>query len=267
MAYMPGRISHQDVVSVFEEIDVNRDGVIEAWEFKDYLLHHIARGTQWESTKRFVDAWRMPIAFFVWILLGVLFGYFHEDFSIITALYYAITACSTGGLEVPRRHETSLAFCGIYIVVGIPLYAMSLSKAATQVMVMVVAARLEDEIREAREQATREVCCILKDFLADDEVDESEFIQFQLLRRQNPQHVTYSWLMEQRRLFEALDVDGSGSLDMQELYDWDPSIHKYIQLMRDMKFMTKRSINNAVSNIVQDQVRRQGTIFVGSPRR
>lgn len=39
-------------------------------------------------------------AFFLWLVVGIIFGVAHSDWSFITSMYFSVAAMSTGGLQV-----------------------------------------------------------------------------------------------------------------------------------------------------------------------
>lgn len=83
----------------------------------------------------------------------------------------------------------------------------------------------------------RQACRLLHVLLADGVVGEFEFVQFQLLRCKG---IEYSWVEDQRALFNRLDVSTQSSgagLDIAELKAWDPAVKELLSLMEDKPFM------------------------------
>lgn len=237
--YMPDKIAKDDIKMLFDEIDTDGNGQIEPHEFADYMLNGFGRRTYCMMFIYFLRNWKMAITFWTWILIGTVFLSTNEGYSFVRSAYYAVTACSTGGLHnIPMKDWVSKTWA-FYILVGIPMYAITLSTGAAWVMRQMITERLDEEIRLAREQSTREVCTLLKSCLADGVIDGQEFLQLQLLRRQNPQFVSFEWLEEQRTKFEELDEQSEkdGNCSLKELVGWDPSLRRYLVLATDRKFM------------------------------
>ena len=88
----------------------------------------------WYSNRRRVN---IILIFLSWIALGTSYGILFEKWPIITSLYWAITSCSTGGLQSSTCIKGSGTVCdmgtqksaliGTYLLLGVPLYAVTMS--------------------------------------------------------------------------------------------------------------------------------------------
>jgi hypothetical protein len=79
----------------------------------------------------------MLVLFLVfWIGLGVIYGMFVESWGFILALYFAVSTLSSAGLQTPtcigddlhecRIPDLNAMYVGVYIMVGVPLYFITL---------------------------------------------------------------------------------------------------------------------------------------------
>jgi hypothetical protein len=84
----------------------------------------------WFSNRGFV---RTAMLFTFWIALGIIYGMCYEKWDFVTALYFAITTCSSGGFIDPPCNNpefTNTKYCdfsvgratlvGIYVLFGAP---------------------------------------------------------------------------------------------------------------------------------------------------
>jgi hypothetical protein len=81
--------------------------------------------------------------FLLWMAIGTVYGMLVEDFTFITALYWSITSCATGGLQSPPcRHDVNGdgttcnmgdmrgAVMATYFLIGVPIYAITIAQYA-----------------------------------------------------------------------------------------------------------------------------------------
>ena len=62
-----------------------------------------------------------------WILFGAIVFCMLENVHWIKGLYFAVAACSTGGLAGPSANsDGSIAFVGLFTLLGVPIYAYTL---------------------------------------------------------------------------------------------------------------------------------------------
>lgn len=79
---------------------------------------------------------RVYLTFGAWIGMGIAWGCLDQGWDIITATHFAVSALATGGLTAPPVNAAGILpaddaiFVGIFCLFGIPLFALTLSKAA-----------------------------------------------------------------------------------------------------------------------------------------
>lgn len=67
----------------------------------------------------------------LWWIVGTLFGHYHEGWSWTRALFFAVSATSTAGMQgLESRDEASLFFCAVYSLLGVPLFAAAMGRLA-----------------------------------------------------------------------------------------------------------------------------------------
>jgi hypothetical protein len=171
-----------------------------------------------------------------WWAVGIAYTTTTYDWDFVTALYWAVTSCSTGGLQqipcasisseqsVREIGECDLGarnsfFLGTYLLVGVPLNAIALHPFA----VMTVKRVLKKQTRqELRRPITRDEFLYAANLLspAGPQEQESqsmvlgEFIYLELLRMGKTSTQQLALVKEK---FTALDEDGCGYLDLGAL--------------------------------------------------
>eukprot|EP00940_MAST-03C_sp_MAST-3C-sp2_P001354 g1354.t1 len=80
------------------------------------------------------------------IVAGVIYGMAYEDWTFISSIYFGITAMSTGGLQTPSTDDPlAVLFCGVYVLIGVPLYGCCLGLFANGLIDKVQARKEEDQ--------------------------------------------------------------------------------------------------------------------------
>lgn len=136
-----------------------------------------------------------------------------QGWTFITALYFAFTACATGGLQQPSRTDGALIFTAFFILIGIPLYAMTLGTVASYFGEYVVMSMMKDELEAREDQRTVNFMERL-DILEDGAIDFEEWLCLELLRNNK---VSIDFLRNCNHDFADMDVDESGTLTIDEL--------------------------------------------------
>lgn len=151
-------------VVVFAQVSVARDYSLENMTMKDpvedkitlksfanYAWYCFKLGIGWYSNRSRVI---LTIIFTIWMSLGTAYGMVFEDWSFITALYWAITTCSTGGLQsAPCINEDNNggttcdmgtlrgSLMGVFMMIGVPIYACTMAQFARSAVARVVESR------------------------------------------------------------------------------------------------------------------------------
>eukprot|EP00948_MAST-09A_sp_MAST-9A-sp1_P000710 g710.t1 len=154
---------------------------------------------------------------FCYVMAGALFFSQVEGVPFLEGLYFAVTACSTGGLlgcSVSAENPNRLCLQGvtIYIILGVPLYGYILGNVANYVAEIYV--RAQAISRRHQEITAREFhySNALND--ADNVLDFTEFSRLWLIRNGKISKVDYEDLLED---FSIVDANGDGMFDKDEL--------------------------------------------------
>jgi len=125
----------------------------------------------------------LPLGLLIlWWLVGVLFGCIHEGWSWTQALFFAVSATSTAGVQgLDSKDDLSFVFGSIYSLVGVPLYAATVGRLG-----FVIA---EPMIKNRRNQLKSRATDLLQD------CDEACALE----------------------LFEMFDADNTGAIDRDEV--------------------------------------------------
>lgn len=233
-------ISSEDVQQLWTKFDRLKDGVIhfeeefagtfrgidrlvQSLQQQQDMMHRPLRRIGWQMRRNFERAMqlehRIYFVFGLWIALGVSWGMVDQHWDIITATHFAVSALATGGLTGPDVNADGILppgpsiFCGVYCLLGIPLFALTLGHFA-RVLVSGHIAALERSAWASRPMTKQEYD--LASHLVtpqDDLVHPSDFIVLQLLRRGK---LTAEAVQLMKENFDRLDSDGSGTLSLAQ---------------------------------------------------
>mmetsp|Transcript_3379 Transcript_3379/g.3940 ORF Transcript_3379/g.3940 Transcript_3379/m.3940 type:complete len:539 (+) Transcript_3379:111-1727(+) len=153
-----------------------------------------------------------------WVITGVLWGKMRMHWDLITATHFAVSALATGGLTGPPVNKDGILplepaiFCGVYCLIGIPLFALTLGHFAR---ILVESHIIADEkhaidrpIQKCEFDFAKRLCTP-----NDQMVHLSDFIVLQLLRMGKVNMRTIDLIKTQ---FEILDTSKSGQLPLEE---------------------------------------------------
>mmetsp|Transcript_61654 Transcript_61654/g.102563 ORF Transcript_61654/g.102563 Transcript_61654/m.102563 type:complete len:219 (+) Transcript_61654:407-1063(+) len=161
---------------------------------------------------------RTLVLWVVWIAAGAFWGMLNEGWDLITAIYFAVSALATGGLQSPSLKPNgqlpngSATFVAFYCLTGIPIFAMALGGFAHIFVQRALSAREKHVL--GRPISTGEYEFAQQLFNADGQVDLSEFIALELLRLGKVDMGTLKLIKAD---FKRLDKDGSGKLSQEEV--------------------------------------------------
>jgi len=231
------RLSSGDIQHLWTKFDRLKDGVIHFEEFSgsfrciDQLVESLERDhtMSQEPYQRLLrkirqnvkQAWNMEhrvyVIFALWIAVGVSWGMFYHHWDIITSTHFAVSALATGGLTAPEVDADGFLpaepaiFCGIYCLLGIPLFALTLGHFARAL----VAKQVAELERAAWTKPLTEQEFDFASHLTtkDDVVHLSDFIVLMLLRRGKLTEESARVLKEN---FEARDTNGDGVLSLEQ---------------------------------------------------
>ena len=146
------------------------------------------------------------------LLTGFTFAVLHEKKDPITALYFAITALSTGGLMAPADHAVSLWFTGAWCIIGVPVFGYALGQLAEQFLVV----RVESAVRQSSVRVWSNADFDAADALMtrDGRIDWGEFLELELITSGT---VDPDVLRRLKKRFRELDLDGDGHLTRDEI--------------------------------------------------
>jgi Ca2+-binding EF-hand superfamily protein len=230
-------MSNEDMQLLWKRFDRLKDGVIHFEEFVgsfrgiEGLVQTIQQQQQNvpNSLRRMLtriqhlwkQAWhieyRIYTAFCLWVAMGILWGMLDQGWDPITATHFAVSALATGGLTAPQVNADGILparpsiFCGVFCLLGIPLFALTLGHFA-KVLVSDHIAELE---RAAWARPMSAADFELASHLTTDDsvVHLSDYIVLQLLRQGK---LTRHAIDALKNNFELLDTDHSGTLSLEQ---------------------------------------------------
>jgi hypothetical protein len=131
------RVSAKERKFLREAVDFDGDGKVGLKDYLGYLWYSFKILIGWYTNRMRV---KIVLAAVVWVFVGVAYGLLFENWSFIQSVYFATSALSTAGLQTPScnggdEYNCSLgkirgSYLGIYILIGVPLYACAVGQFA-----------------------------------------------------------------------------------------------------------------------------------------
>ena len=134
-----------------------------------------------------------------------------QGFQFIRALEFAIAAMSTAGLQAPQHNDVSYVFTGLFVMVGVPVFGMTVATVAGAMAEQAVMDEIDEKMRGEINEAEYEFIDKLGD--QDGMMDFTEFLIMSLLRIGV---VDMNLMTAIKALFEFVDVDGSKAVSLSE---------------------------------------------------
>ena len=153
--------------------------------------------------------------FSFWILFGTVFAMTKMETSFVTGVYFAVTACSTGGLYAPtcpRNGDWCFPFVGLYCFVGIPIFGFALGQFATIFVDSYTKSKVDQLLSKRITQEEYDFAQKLAE--NDGKIDFGEFVILKMLRLGS---LDLNALRDMKDDFGRIDLDRSGKLDYDEL--------------------------------------------------
>eukprot|EP00980_Cylindrotheca_fusiformis_P006209 scaffold1327_cov124-Cylindrotheca_fusiformis.AAC.13 len=230
------KLSEEEIGKLWKKFDRMKDNVIHFEEFAGTYrsikgLVQSIRATQPHSNHlrrlglalqaKIQHAWRLEnriyFCWLCWILVGVLWGVFDQKWDPITATHFSISALATGGLTAPQVASDGILpaepsiFCGIFCLIGVPLFALTLAHFAMVLVGDHVSAIEASALSRPMSQDEYDAAKHLT--TSDSLVHLSDYIVMQLLRQGKISKDTVHLLTHN---FELLDTDRTGTLTPEQ---------------------------------------------------
>mmetsp|Transcript_34948 Transcript_34948/g.108750 ORF Transcript_34948/g.108750 Transcript_34948/m.108750 type:complete len:412 (+) Transcript_34948:67-1302(+) len=159
----------------------------------------------------FIVVWTL---FFIWMLVGIIFGLAAEKWNFIVSLYFAVSTCSTAGLQAVTRDDWHVFFAGVYALIGVPLYGGALGTFANLLVDRYNAKVFADKMNSKLQASDVEFVQHIDGKRGSDVLDQAEFMEVQLLKFGN---VDRELLRQLRDQFEKLDTERRGKVSKELL--------------------------------------------------
>lgn len=154
----------------------------------------------------------------VWGGIGTIFACQYWDTPIITGIYFAVTALSTGGLYAPPNLDNlSMWFTGIWVMLGVPIYGFSIGHLAALLTDPYVERQFKRQFADAAHLDRKEFVSAVKQG-KDEELDYAEYLEFCMKRAYGASDEQIQQLRDE---FHTMDLDNDGAVTVNELkYRW-----------------------------------------------
>jgi hypothetical protein len=216
-------VARAEEARILRKFDIKNKGTISWADFQRAGGFHTLKRSRAPKLSRlfsFIFAHRIYFAFCGWVCMGVLWGMLKQRWDVVTSMHFAISALATGGLTAPpvNRHTGILPaddaiFVGAYCLFGIPLFALTLSKAARYLVQNHVVAAEKAAIATPLRPAEFDFAKSLASSNNDGRVHLGDFVVLHLLRQGRTTIETIRLL---RRQFEYLDRGEMGALTVED---------------------------------------------------
>jgi Ca2+-binding EF-hand superfamily protein len=236
-------LSEDEMLILWKKFDRLKDGVIHFEEFAGTyrgiqgLVQSIQKKQAKSSRLRLLglqlktkiqQAWqlenRIYFCWLFWVMVGILWGIVDQKWDPITATHFSISALATGGLTAPQVSSDGILpaepsiFCGVFCLIGIPLFALTLAHFAMALVDGHVSAMEDNALSRPMSRDEYEAAKHLT--TNDSLVHLSDYIVMQLLRQGKISNKTVHVL---RHNFELLDTDRTGALTLEQATSVFPS--------------------------------------------
>ncbi len=240
------KVTLVQVAHEFGAIGFQEDGVITVKSVIRCLWYHFKYFIGWYSNR----ARTIVIAVFVgWMGLGTTYGMVFENWSFITSLYWAITTSSTGGLQSAPCESGDEYTCsmgnvrgtlmGVFMMIGVPLYAAAIGQFAHLAVGRAIAAREEKMLRRPIEDAEFIFAANILSPEGSETLVLGEYILLELMRLgQTNQHQIE--LMKKR--YYELDKEKRGELDIWDLQQSGRVVPRKLSSIEMTKRIRSRSL-------------------------
>ena len=244
-------IDDHEIHQLWTKFDKLKDGVIHMQEFVgthrgiDQLVQSLKdkqeKGGLTSAPRRLFQtvqtsiqkAWqlehRIYLVFVLWVSMGIVWGMIHKQWDFITATHFAISALATGGLTAPQVDQVTgildaqpAIFCGIFCLLGIPLFALTLGHFA-KVLVdgqakALEASALTRPLSQHEYDLARHLTSTRNTYSPlppgqHSPLHLSDFMVLQLLRQGK---LTVEMVEVLKQNFDLLDKDHSGAVTLEE---------------------------------------------------
>lgn len=226
---MQVNMSQSELRALWQRLDQNGEVPFEEFvaKFPNYksspnhqsssLLSRVLTKIQQLCVQVWQPDYRIYTVLCLWVMVGILWGILDQHWDPITATHFAVSALATGGLTAPQVNSDGILpakpslFCGMYCLLGIPLFALTLGHFAKVLVNKHVAETERVALTRPLSPADFEVAKHLT--TEDSVVHLSDFIVLQLLRQGK---LTREGIKILKQKFELLDTDKSGTLTLEQ---------------------------------------------------
>ena len=225
----------------------NEDNQITFTSVSKWLWYHTKYLSGWYTHR---SRTIIVAAFIIWMGLGTAYGMVFEHWTFITALYWAVTSSSTGGLQSPPCESGSDEFTcnmgnlrgtlmGIFMMVGVPLYAAAIGQFAHIAVGRAIAAREEKMLSRPIEDAEFIFAANILSPEGSQTLVLGEYILLELLRlgQTNQQQIEVL-----KKRFYALDKDKVGELAIWDLQRTGQVVPRKLHSIELARRLRSRSI-------------------------
>jgi hypothetical protein len=199
--------------------DTDGDGEIGLWDYWAYWKGNMLVRMGYED---YTLGYFIGLGTLAWTGVGVAYGLFYEEWDFNTSLYFTMSTLTEMGLAVPSCYtedgDVSTQDCtygdfrgiflSVYIMVGVPLFAVCVAQFAG---VLIKRAVRKREVDILHTPLTEEEYQFAANFYGDDAVlSLGEFTVLELLRLQR---VSIEDLEQIKELFRVIDETDTGTVD------------------------------------------------------
>ena len=212
----------------------------------------------------------LTLALIIWIIVGVMYGLYMENWSFVISLYFAVSCLSTAGLQTPTCDGSSVESCtltpnrgvflGFFILVGVPLYAVTLGQFAGIAVEHAAEQKRKERMEQPIESRDFHYAATLLSEEHSSTLELGEFIILELMRLGVADR---KQIRQIRNRFKELDIKKNSVLDYEELrlggYVIEGKIHR--RFTKPIRFDRRGGILDAPAGKFMPVVRSASNLF------
>jgi len=177
---------------------------------------------------------KFAILYVVWLVVGILYGIYIEEWSWSKSMLFAVSATSTAGLIAPTTGDTAMVLTMFYTLIGVFLFATFLGYLGDLVLQSIqkslfaeragLSAGAQDRLKAQMIQHRAKVdfptffeFTLLKENMVTDDQVKSIKKSWEMMNADGDAYISLDELYC-AELFDMADEDGSGDLELDEIF-------------------------------------------------
>jgi len=208
-------------MKLYSPIDEDQDGIVGINDWVHFYINNILVIVGWNGHSR---KYLTFLIMTCWVLVGVYYGTVYEKWDLGQSFYFSIAAISGSGAAPPlcigtdddhcTLGETRALFMTFYLVIGVPLFTLTLGQFSLALVERAVRKKELDALLQPLNEEEYEFACSLDGRDSGNGMDFSQFLVMEMLRLKR---FDRDEIDEIKELFNAIDYDNQGLITSEKL--------------------------------------------------